>query len=228
MKDYTLEKNDDFILNYAIEDDYIYIKYASGKTFEKEYSRELEIYLLNQMKEQIKFYGEILTKEVDKRLVLNRLKLIFALLVFGLVNFTLPAIIVSDFLINLLIPITTFVCSFISINQIQKTMHYKDIINDYLKNINFLENIELFRNGISEDMGVYHTKVDEKTEQIILNLSKRIKKTANLEPELREPTLNTIDRIPDKSFEVIFESLKRDDEIKKGIAKTRKLTPNHK
>ena len=214
MKDYTLNKVDkyDFILNYEIKENKMIINYASGLKYETDYTTNLEKNILLKMKEQI----ELTNIENLEQLFLYKtvnLSVVTILIIIGVAllselsfipNYTLPI----GFSINL-INIITF-----SIENIKK-------LKDYKKNKKFIKNMEMFQNGISKEMALYMNlpKKERNTIDKIIE-KKKIQKdnnqtiyTEDKYSILREPTINTIDKISPKTFNGIYDLLVKNEEF---------------
>ena len=153
MLDYSLSdfQRSDFILNYDIDvtDNTIMVNYANDKSMCIPYTKENEIMLLKRMKNQVlqsgKFY-EIVKGETKKYNRLDRLyKIMFAIYGGLLIGLAIKEIIAALLFFILTLPVNIRnIKKFKHINMVLKGL--KRTLNDYEKNVDFIENMGSFTN----------------------------------------------------------------------------------
>ena len=202
MKDYTFKKVKDFILNYEVIDNKIIINYASGKKYENLYTKELEKDILKKMKEQVIKYGVKMEEKKSKKVFNNIINLIIS---FILVFFTLEILNFGIFtwLVGILLwEVTYALPKFIRDSK----------ITDYEKNKFFIDNMELFQNGIKEEMGIYKN-LDKESKAVIKNVLDN--KYNQEDDNIKYFNINYIDKITYKSLKNIHELLEKNEEFSK-------------
>ena len=187
MKDYTLNNIDKekFILNYDKNNNEIIINYASVKKYKTSYFKELEKYLLQQMKQQI------LQTNINDLKIKYRKKFIknsITWMIISLLVITLSTPLILTFMLE-------YILYLIMVYIPKKELETK--INDYKKNKLFIDNIELFQNGLTNELEPLY-KISKKTtkelERLIELQNSQHKELFN-DNILKEPTLNTIESI---------------------------------
>jgi len=215
MKDYTFEKDKDFILNYRIKDNKIIIKYASGKIYENFYTRELEKDILEKMKQQVLNFEEKVNQKKDINSIIDILSTIISIsgscIVLPELNLTFS----QDIILGVIIYCITA--------KIPKIIRDKKI-KDYEKNKLFVSNIELFQDGIQENMGMYKN-LDRKSKKYLKTVleKKEVLKEYNID-DIKEPNINSIDKISYESIKNIHNLLEENEKYSKYYNKE-KLEP---
>lgn len=137
MKDYSLGKNKNFILNYRIENDSIIVNLANKEKMRLPYNRKNEIDVLRNMKKQVincKCENKLANKKENE---LQKLKIssiisiiITSLLLATNLSFTIGAIIYSALGVNVILAISCFI----------KVNKFNRLISDIKKNKLFVGN----------------------------------------------------------------------------------------
>lgn len=203
MKDYTYKKDKDFILSYEVVEDKIVINYASGKKYETIYTKELEKDILEKMKNQVINYSAKMEEKKSKKKFNNIINLIISV---GIIIFTLSVLNISS-LYSYLVAISLCEITYAFPKFIRNSK-----IADYEKNKLFIDNIELFQNGIKEDMGIYKN-IDRESKRVIEEVIEN-NKVLN-DDNIKRPNINSIDDISYKSLENIYELLEKNEEFSK-------------
>jgi len=140
MKDYSLKRQKNFIINYNIQDDFIIINYADKSRKITIYNSTKEKKILETMKEQITNtnYERKIKNKLDYEKNKNMISSIFSILIgtsllLTNISFSIGAIIYSVLLVNVL----TYISSKL------KTIRLKNILKDINKNKLFIENERL-------------------------------------------------------------------------------------
>ena len=192
MLDYTENKNDskEFILYYIKKDNKIIVYYASGDKKEFDNTKDLEITILERMKNQVLNSNVVYDKNG---------KIVMGLLIN---NIFLYLSINSEGIISL-------ISSMISLSLMTKIISiqfdFSDKRNDFLKNRFFLENENLFND------------FDRKNELLLLDVSKKTRKIISSIPEEDLLfTINTIDKMKYKDLRQILYNINLFD-VSEGI-----------
>lgn len=209
MKDYTFNKEgrNEIILSYEIKDGEMFIKYASGKVYKTLYTRELEKDILRKMKAQVVNvdFEKLQSSNFKKNVISYIIWLVLCFVSYNLLSVT----VVEYFILNFI--------SFSFIYYVPSIIR-ENKLRDCKKNKKFVENMELFQEGIKQDMGMY-TNLNRKTKKTINSiLEKKEEQKDTLKEEdsiLKEPTINTIDKISSNNLDVIYELLQRNEEFSK-------------
>ena len=218
MKDYTIENYEkfNFILNYDKKDKKIIINYADGKSLIKDYSIELEKFLLEKMKQQVLLSDSYYEKIQDKIKKNNTgiktsiICSIFIAIIFILTN--------SMFFLSLTCEGLTIFCL---VYRVLKKKYLTNIEKDIKKNKLFIQKEIEFKSNVNKEMGIY-TNLKTNTNRLIKTLNKEKENpTWILDNITSFPTINDIDEF---SYEAIREL---DDLIKKNeLLNVKKLVKN--
>lgn len=209
VKDYTLneEEKSSFILNYKKVNDKVIIKYADGRPFVMPYTIELEKELLRRMKNQV-----LNTEKTQEKLRKERRKFTcFALIITILLAVVLMAdIVVSKgigvILINIILGGTFLTYCGLKINEQNK------ILKDIEKNRTFIENEDLLRTKIHEEMGIY-TDTKKITKKFIKEISMMNQELKTLESDIEKLNINYIDKIPYNTFFDLYDLMEKNNQF---------------
>lgn len=195
MKDYTIElMNDDdyekkrkeFILKYVVSEDNKFIKvyYANKRLTVIRYSVENEKKILEKMRNQVINYKEIILKNIEKNKENlddnRRLSVLFSAFTFFGIGFLLTG---ESKARALGIFLSLFGSGILVISFINK-WHDKVLLDDFRKNLLFIENEDVINKILSEDS------------DILLNFTESIIKGLVLKKDNSyECTINSIDKI---------------------------------
>lgn len=222
MKNYALLGHDnekDFIINYQKSNNKIIINYANGDKEKLEYTKELEILILEAMKEQVlnskSYYQKLKWIINDNENMSKKFAAISGIGIGGLVSSTtFETLIINNGIINGVLTIVGLGGTFLLVmlhNEINK------IIDDIEKNIFFIENEELFQT-LTECNGFY-TTTKEDTKNFI-------KTICDINKEKKDPSFPNLNDIDQISYDTILEAydlIKKNQEFSKFYEDTSKV-----
>lgn len=196
MLNYTENAKDakDFILYYIKKDDKIIVYYASCDVKEFINTRDVELLILEKMKNQVLNSNVVYDKKgiISIGLLINNLFLLLSLNTKGLTSL-----------------ISSIIALFLAIKVLLMNIDFSEKRSDYSKNIYFLNNEDLFN------------CFDRKNELLLLDISKKTKKIISSIPEGDLVfTINTIDKMKYNDLKKILYNMYIFD-VSKEISRTR-------